>query len=51
MKKTRKKDMKQENIFLRNPINYHKKVIKKFSTKIQVNEKEKNWVYYEILNH
>ena len=51
MKKTRKKDMIQENIFLRNPINYHKKAIKKFSPKIQVNEKEKNWVYYEILNH
>ena len=36
MKKTRKKDMKQENIFLRNPINYHKKVIKKFSPKIPI---------------
>ena len=34
MKKTRKKDLKQENIFLRNPINYHKKAIKKFSPKI-----------------
>ena len=34
MKKTNKKDMKQENIFLRNPINYHKKAIKKFSPKI-----------------
>ena len=34
MKKTRKKDMIQENIFLRNPINYHKKAIKKFSPKI-----------------
>jgi hypothetical protein len=36
MKKTRKKDMIQENIFLRNPINYHKKAIKKFSPKIPI---------------
>ena len=36
MKKTRKRDMIQENIFLRNPINYHKKTIKKFSPKIPI---------------